>query len=145
MDFLQHQEEIKAYIETVMPTILADAELDNYDDYIDDFLDLDKYAKKKQLFYNFNNYTFDYMSNESNVEDFDFSVYLVFRGDKVSNLRKQMLNYASAFYKMFEDDGNLGGIADYGIIQTISFYPAAEGYEDVKVAEVSMRLHTERN
>lgn len=146
MNFKQHQEQIKTYIENNLPVVLTSAGLDNFDAYIDDFIDLDKYTKSKQLFYNFNYYNFDNLSNESNTEDFEFSVLLVFRKGNQTSLKDNMLNYASAFYKMFEDSGkNLEGIADYGIIQTVNFYPFAEGYDQVKIAELTVHLYTERD
>lgn len=144
MDFKTQQNNIKEYIEEHLPSVLTSMNLANMDAYIDDFLDLDQYSKSKQLFYNFSYYNYDFLSNESESEIFEFSVYLVFRKDNSDNLRDNMLDYATAFYKMFEDSGcNLGGIADYGRIETVQFYPAAEGYPKVKIAELTIRLHTE--
>ena len=144
MDFKSQQNAIKTYIESHLPAILTAGNLTDFDAYIDDFLDLDKYTKSRQLFYNFSYYNYDYLSNESQSNEFEFSVYLVFRNDKVALLRDNMLDYASAFYEMFDESGcNLGGIADYGLIRTVEFFPAAEGHKDVKIAELTVRLITE--
>lgn len=145
MDFKNQQDAIKTYIETHLPDVLNDMGLSNFDDYIDDFIDLDLYKKSKQLFYNFNNYNFENLSNESETEDLEFSVYFAFRNNKPSELRNQMLNYSTAFYRMFDESGrNLGGISDDGIIQTLSLYPSAEGYKDIKIAELIIHLYTEK-
>lgn len=145
MDFKQQQDAIKTYIETNLKNTLQTRGLADFDRYIDDFVDLDKYTAKKQLFFNFGTYDFTNLSNESDSEDFEFSVYLVFRKDSTTNLRNNMLDYCSAFWEMFDNSGNnLGGIADYGAIMTVDFYPAAEGNLDVKVAELTIQLHTER-
>lgn len=145
MDFKQHQADIKNYIESNLPSVLQECNLADFDSYIDDFIDLDKYTKSKQLFYSFDYYNYEDISNESNVEDFTFSVLLVFRKGKDSELKENMLNYASAFYRMFELSGNnMKGVADYGIIQNVQFYPFAEGYPEVKIAELTIHLYTER-
>lgn len=146
MDYKAQQDAIKEYIETNLPLVLQEISLNNFDAYVDDFLDLDMYTKAKQLFYGFNEYNYNTLTNESKSEEFQFSIYLVFRKDKREDLKAQMLNYASAFDKMFEDSGcNFGGIADYGEINTVQFYLAAEGNLDVKVAELSITLYTERD
>lgn len=145
MDFKTQQDAIKTYIESHLPDVLTEMNLSNIDAYIDDWLDLDKYKKSKQLFYAFGMYNFDNLSNESESEDFEFSVYLVFRNGKTENLRNMMLNYSTAFYKMFDVSGcNLGGISDSGKIQSLGLYPMAEGHPDVKVAEITIRLYTEK-
>lgn len=145
MDFRTQQEQIKVYIESHLPGFLSAQNLGNFDAYIDDFLDFDKYTKSRQLFYNFGFYNFDDLSNESESEDFEFSVYMVFRNGKSTDLKNNMLDYASAFYKMFDASGrNLDGIADMGIIQSVTFYPASEGNVNVKVAELQIRLYTEK-
>lgn len=145
MDFKQQQDAIKKYIQDNLPATLTQFQLADFDGYIDDFVDLDKYTKAKQLFFNFGSYDFTGLTNESGAEEFEFSVYLTFRKDKTDNLRNNMLNYCSAFYDMFEKSGgNLGGIADWGYISTVDFYPAAEGNMDIKVAELTIHLTTER-
>ena len=150
MDYKEQQNRIKAYIQNNYPIAieslneLKNLELQPIEAYIDDFLDLDLYGKSRQLFFNFGTYNYDYLSNDSEDEDFVFSIYLVFRKASVSTLRENMLDYATAFYKMFDDSGrNFGGIADYGKIETVQFYPAAEGHPGVKIAELTIRLHSE--
>lgn len=145
MDFKSQQDAIKEYIESNLPIVLQEMNLPDLDLYIDDFIDFDRYKKSKQLFYDFGMYNFDNLSNESETEEFTFSIYLTFRSSNPSTLKEQMLNYSTAFYKMFDDSGrNLGGIADIGIIETITMFPMAEGYPDIKVAELSIKLITEK-
>lgn len=146
MDYRQHQDAIKAFIETNLPNALNEMGLKNLDAYIDDFLDFDKYTKSRQLFYDFGVYQNETLTNETKQEEFEFSIYLVFKQDKTENLKKNMLDYATAFYNMFDDTGNnLGGIADYGEIPTVRFYSATAGDLKQKVAELIIKLYTERN
>lgn len=144
MDFETQQNAIKTYIQSHLPTVLTAKNMSNLDAYVDDFLDLDKYTKSKQLFYDFNEYNFDVLTGQSRQEEFRFSIYLVFRKSAKADLKSQMLQYASALYEMFETSGsNFGGIADYGEISTVQFYLAAEGNLDVKIAQVDFTLYTE--
>ena len=144
MDFKAQQNSIKKYISDNFKTTLAAGNLPDMDAYIDDYLDLDKYSKAKQLFYFFNYYNYDDLTNESGAEEFEFSIFLVFKNNTVETLRTQMLDYTSAFCNMFRASGeNLGGIADYGRIQSVEFFPAAEGHKEVKVAEIIIKLFTE--
>lgn len=145
MNFEAQQNAIKNYIETNLPLVLAEAELPDFDAYIDDFIDLDEYQKPKQLFYSFGSYNYDDLSNESNSETLQFSVYLCFMDNTRALIKEQMLKYSAAFYEMFARSGNnFKGIADYGKIDTVDFYNAAEGNEDIKVAEITFTLITER-
>ena len=58
MDFKAQQNSIKKYIADNFKTTLAAGHLPDMDAYIDDYLDLDKYSKAKQLFYFFNYYNY---------------------------------------------------------------------------------------
>lgn len=145
IDFLKQQNEIKNYIATNLPIVLAEAELNNFDAYIDDYIDLDLYQKQKQLFYSFGSYNYENLSNESNSENLQFSVYLIFQDNLGSISKELMLKYAAAFYEMFSRSGNnFNGIGDYGKIDTVDFYNAAEGNQDIKAAEITISLYTER-
>lgn len=144
MDYREQQNSIKTYIETYYPQYLTQAEKPQIEAYIDDFLDLDKYSKSRQLFYFFDYYNYEYLSNQSESEEFEFKVYIVFKNDRVQNLRDNLLDYTSIFYTMFDQSGrNLGGIADYGQITSVEFFPAAEGHREVKIAEITIKLFTE--
>lgn len=145
IDFQTQQTSIKNYIETNFPNVLQELELPAPGAYIDDFLNLDKYKKAVQLFYDFGEYSFSDLSNESNVEDLVMTVYLTFNNDKASALKEKMVKYTACFYEMFNRSGcNFGGIADFGQIESVKMYQAAEADINVKVAEISIRLRTER-
>lgn len=145
MDFEQYQNEIKNAVQTNLGIKLQELNLADFDRYVDDYVDLDKYTNAKTLFFDFVGYNFEDLSNESNVEDFEFSVYMAFRKDTQSNLKKNMLKYSSAFYQMFGETGNnLGGVSDYGIITQVQFYDTAEGNPDIKVAHLTVHLFSER-
>lgn len=143
IDFGLKQTEIKNYIEENFTKSLEAIGLDNVN-YIDDFLDLDKYQKNNQLFYDFSNWDFSSLSNESNSATLHFNIYLTFRNGRVSALSDTMYKYAAAFYDMFHKSGdNFSGIFDYGIIENCKFYQAAEANVNVKVCAVSIRLVVE--
>ena len=145
IDFLTQQENIQEYIKTNYPVVLQEQGLENVGAYINDFLDFDKYNKKTQLFFDFKSYTFHSLSNESNSEELELHIYLSFRGDSAKELNKKMLLYSAGFHEMFERSGcNFGGLTDFGIIETTTFYPETEGNPNLKVAELTLKLQTER-
>ena len=145
VDYLKQQEQIKTYIETNFPIVLQEMGLPDMDAYIDDFLDLDKYQKSKQLFYNFGTYSYDYLSNESENEVMVLNIYLTFQKGKPSELITKMKRYTAALIEMFKRSGNnFGGIVDIGIYENVYFYLAAEGSTDVKVADIQFRLTSEK-
>ena len=145
INFKSYQDGIKDYIETNLMALLEESGMDNFTAYVDDFVDFDKYTQSKVLFYDFGEYTFEALSNESEAEDLEFKVVLAFRGSQNATLKDNALTYAAAFYQMFEASGNnFGGLADYGRIETVNFYNAVEGSKNIKLAELTIFLHTER-
>ena len=56
-----------------------------------------------------------------------------------------MMRYTAGFYEMFERSGcNFDGLADFGTIESVSFFQATEGNVNMKLAELRIRLQTER-
>lgn len=145
IDFLEQQDAIKNYIQENLPSVLEELELDDMDAYIDDYLDLDKYQKSKQLFYNFGSYNYKHLSNESEDEEMTLHIYLTFQKGKPSELITKMKKYTAAFLEMFRRSGNnFGGLVDIGIYENVFFYLAAEGTTDVKVSDIQLKLTSER-
>jgi hypothetical protein len=72
------------------------------------------------------------------------SVYLVVRNAVPETLRERLLKYTTAFYQMFDESAqNLGGIVDYGRIESIIVYEYAEGRRDTKASEITLLLTVE--
>lgn len=144
IDFLNKEEQIKTFIETNFPTFVQSLELPAIDKFIDDYVDLDKYKYNNEVFYNFNGYHFEDLSNDSNSAQFDMTLYFALRGDTPANLREKMLGYATAFYSFFDTYGdNFNGLFDFGTVTDVSFYNAAEGTPDCKVCSMSFRFFVE--
>lgn len=143
MDFLGLQTQIINYIQENYSKSLEDIGLENVN-YINDFLDLDKYQKNKQLFYDFADFDFTALSNESNSLHTTLKIYLTFKNGKSSVLNDVMMKYAAAFYDMFhKSNDSFGGVVDYGRISNVHFYYAAEANINVKVAEIQIELWNE--
>lgn len=140
IDFLKKQNEIKEFIKSKFETYLTEG-LSAPSKYVDDFVDLDKYNQPSILFYNFSQYNFSDLSNESQNQEITFSVYFVCRGNNADTLKEKLLKYTACFYSFFEETGrNFGGLIDYGNIDTVNFYEAAEGNTNIKVSEIQMKL-----
>lgn len=145
LDFLSQQEKIKNFVQENYKKVLSELSLGDVNDYIDDYLDFDKYTKSKQLFFGFGKYKFNSLSNESNEEEFEFKIYIAFKNGKAKDLQTELLKYTAAFYEMFErSGGNFKGIADFGTIEDITFYNATEANINIKLSEISIKLKTER-
>lgn len=143
MDFLGLQTQIINYIQENYSKSLENIGLENVN-YINDFLDLDKYQKNRQLFYDFADFDFAALSNESNSLHTTLKIYLTFKNGKSSVLNDEMMKYAAAFYDMFHrSNDSFGGAVDYGRISNVHFYYAAEANVNVKVAEIQIELWNE--
>lgn len=144
MDFEEKETAVKNFIESNLPSYLTAAELPSVDAFVDDFLDFDKYKASTQIFYDFVNYTFENLTNQSNKLNFRMSVYVVLRNDTPATLRTNLLKFAACFYQLFaETGGNFGGIFDHGLLTECNFYNAAEGHKELKVCEIEFEFETE--
>ena len=123
MDYKSQQNAIKTYIESHLPAILTAGNLTDFDAYIDDFLDLDKYTKSRQLFYNFSYYNYDYLSNESQSNEFEFTVYLVFRNDKVAFVGGNERAINALFEIINEKMEPDSGTYKWGITTSTDYFP----------------------
>lgn len=145
IDFIKQQDRIKNYIQINYSKVLEEVGLTDVSAYIQDFLDFDKYQKPIQLFYDFGSYNFSSLSNESDTEEIELHIYLSFKGAKPSELNDKMLKYTAGFYEMFIRSGsNFEGIADFGAIENVTFYQATEGNTNIKLADIKLKLQTER-
>lgn len=134
----------KEYIEKHLPEVLEEMGLRNLDAYIDDYVDLDAYRKPRQLFYQFNEYDFEPLSNESNNAECTLIIFQTFMGQKSSELSDAMLVYAAALEMMFaKSENSFGGLYDYGFIENTKFYQAVEGDKNKKVVETIFRMNIE--
>lgn len=142
--FEEIEQKIRRYIEANLPVYLERENLDDMDNYVNDFLDFDKYKSKKTLFYNFGSYYITPYTNENERGQFSFDIFLAFRGNTAENLRADMLEYSSLFYEMFKNSGfNFGGAVDLQMNTELYFYNAAEGNTNLKVAAFTFMTATE--
>lgn len=143
MDFKKTQDDIKKYIEANYKTFLPE-EYSEPDAYIDDVpLDLDKYKKNVQLFYDFSTYNFATLSNASNDETIKFTVYFTVRNGTPLVLKEMILAYTSSFYNFIQDCKGFGGLVDEVNADTVNFFYDVEGTSSIKASSIEMSLKTE--
>ncbi|ULQ59235.1 hypothetical protein K7I13_12140 [Brucepastera parasyntrophica] len=143
IDFLNKESSVVEYVKTHLPEFLP-AGLSPPDDYVNDFIDFDKYKKNVVVWFNFVNYLYETLTNESNEETGNLKIYISVRNDSKENLRTKLLQYASALYNMFEASGtSFGGLTDDGEIENIQFYQYVEGQHSLKIVEFEITLTTE--
>jgi hypothetical protein len=109
--------------------------------FINEFLDLDHYVYDNALFFQFDNYTYEDLTNQSRLETGNMRIFIVVRNGMENELHERLRDYATAFYVMFEQSVyNLGGIVDTGMITDVHFYDAVEGNKNIKLCEITLSL-----
>jgi len=142
LDLKQLQSDIVKYIEENYQNYLNEYNI--YDFIIRlDFLDLDRFKNNFNIFIDFNKINF----NQSKFTDdccksmqFQVSFYLVHRNDKSENLMDRMLNSATAFCKLMNDDISF---AQELIIESLQNYNIVEGTQNIVISEFNIRLDIE--
>lgn len=143
VNFLAQQNRIIEYIKEHYGEYIPEgyAQPDNY---TSDFMDLDKYKNNFTVFFDFGTYTFSLKTNESELQEFILTINLVVRNEESEKLRKKILEYATAFYQMFDQSEQcFDGAVDYGKINSITFFDWVEGSKNLKVAEIELLLRNE--
>jgi hypothetical protein len=137
MDYQTKEDEIVEYIKNNFNNF-TDKPI-NY--YLNEFLDLDQYKYNSSIWFSFDDYNYQELTNESRLETCNLRIFIVVRNEKENELHTLLRNYASAFYNMFEASVyNFGGIIDMGLITAVNFYDAVEGDKSKKLAEITMTL-----
>jgi hypothetical protein len=143
INFLEQQDRIIEYIKEHYAEYIPEG-YHEPNNYTSDFIDLDRFKNDFTVFFDFGHYMFELKTNESELQEIELAVFLLVRNDKSKNLREKMLEYATAFYQMFDySDQCFDGVVDYGKISSIIFYDWVEGLENIKVAEITLTLRSE--
>jgi hypothetical protein len=143
INFLNQQdtiiEYIKAHYQQHIPELYPAP-----NEYTSEFLDTDKFKNNFTIFFDFGEYTFEWKTNESELQEIQFTVYLMVRNDASEKLHEKMLQYTTAFYQMFDESGqSFEDSVDYGRIASINFYQWPEGNKNIKVVEINLILRNE--
>jgi hypothetical protein len=114
------------------------------DHFINEFLDFDQYVYDNSLWFSFEDYSYEDLTNESKLQTSNLKIYIVARNDTEKNLHERTRAYATSFYNMFQDNNlNFKGLIDQGIINDVHFYDAVEGDKSKKLVELSLTLFKE--
>jgi hypothetical protein len=109
--------------------------------FINEFLDFDHYVYDNALFFQFDDYSYEELSNQSKLETGNMRIFIVVRNGREQELHERLRDYATAFYIMFEKSVySLGGIVDIGMITAVNFYDAVEGNKNIKLCEITLNL-----
>jgi hypothetical protein len=143
INFLSQQNRVIQYIKERYEAYIPEGYAPP-NNYTCDFLDLDNYKNSFTIFFDFSYYTFSLKTNESELQEFILTVYLIARNDKPKKLREKILEYTTAFYQMFDySEQCFDGAVDYGAITSIDFYDIVEGSKNLKAAEITLTLRNE--
>lgn len=142
MDFYSLQKKIESHIEEKFNAYLEEEELEK-PSYVSDYLDLDKYKANFSVFFDFDSYRFENLSNESMSASLTLDLYFVVRNGVSQALKQKLMEYVSKFYSFFYSDRTLGGIVDYGTITELNNYDAVQGDKGIKITQITMSLELE--
>lgn len=138
--FKEREEGIINFVKEIFPNY---SETD-FEAYVNDFIDLDKYKYDTMLFFNFGSYAITPLTNESGAGSFSFDIYMVFRNDESEVLKDRMTEFADAFFQMFKENGfNFGGVIDGTMETEIYFFNAAEGNPNTKICQMTFTTTSE--
>lgn len=142
MDFFELQEKIENYIEKNFSAYLQDENLKS-PSFVSDYLDLDKYKSNFTIFFDFDSYNFENLTNESMKANLTLDLFFVARGATSATLKKNLMNYVSKFYSFFYAERSLCGIVDFGTITEINNYDAVQGDKGIKISQITLNLELE--
>jgi hypothetical protein len=112
--------------------------------FINEYLDFDKFNYSSTIWFEFDNYNYQELTNESKLETSNFRVFIVVKNNKETELHSALRDYATALYNMFESTGyNLGGTFDYGMITDVNFFDAVKGDKNKKLSEITFTMFRE--
>jgi hypothetical protein len=138
MDYQEQENKIIEYISNNFNKYNTNVKIDHY---INEFLDFDLYNYDESLWFSFENYSYEDLTNESKLQTNGLKIYIVARNDTEKNLHKKTRDYATAFYNMFGDSNlNFKGIIDTGIITDVHFFDAVEADKSKKLVEIDLTL-----
>jgi hypothetical protein len=143
MDYEKLQNDITDFIKNNYKLSLPDG-LTEPDAYIDEApIDLDKYKKDNQLFFDFGKYDYEALSNDSDTQTATLTVYIICRNDKTDALKHKLLSYTSAFYTFVAKSSGLGGTVDKTDIKSVTFFDDVSGDASIKASSIELELTTE--
>jgi hypothetical protein len=140
MDFRLKENEITEYVENNFNSNVPE-DVNHIEHFINEFLDFDHYVYDNTLFFQFDNYDYEELTNQSRLETCNMRIFIVVRNGREKELHERLRDYVTAFYTMFEKSVyNLGGIVDTGMITAVGFYDAVEGNKNIKLCEITLSL-----
>jgi hypothetical protein len=140
MNYQEKENGIVEYVKNNFNKYATDAE-ETINHFLNEFLDFDRYVYNNALFFNFENYNYEELTNTTRLENSNMRIFIVVRGDTESKLHEKLRTFASTFYTMFESSKyNFEGIVDYGMITAVNFFDAVEGDKNKKLCEITLSL-----
>jgi hypothetical protein len=140
MDYNERENQIVEYIKESFNNFTEKS----IDHYINEYLDFDAYTFNNSVFFQFDGYEYQQLTNESKLETLNMTIYIVVRNNTEKKLHESLRDFTSAFYNMFEASGyNFKGIVDQGMISSINFYDAVEANKCIKLCKIDLVLYKE--
>ena len=138
--FAEREEKIMSFVRDNFSNYMGE----DFDVYVNDYINIDAYKYDATLFFNFGSYSITPLTNESGAGAFSFDVYMVFQNAKSEVLKNRMTSFADAFFQMFKKSGfNFGGATDGTMEIEIYFFNAAESNPNVKVCQMTFSTISE--
>ena len=140
MNYRLKENEIVDYVKDNFNQYLLE-DRDPIEHFINEFLDLDHYLYDNALFFQFDNYNYEDLTNQSRLETCGMRIFIVVRNGPEKALHERLRDYATTFYTMFEESVyNFEGAVDTGMITETDFYDAVEGNKNIKLCQLTLSL-----
>lgn len=107
--------------------------------------DIDNMRKTTMIFLQPNYADYDALTYTSDQTNFTLSLFIVAKRDKPAALQDKVFDVYNAVYKLLKKNNTLDSIVGYMVVQSMDYYPALTGTEDVKGIEVSIQAVFEKD
>lgn len=109
------------------------------------FPDIDNMRKPIMIFIQPNYSDYEELTYSSDQTNFTISLFIVAKRDKPSSLQDKVFEVYDAVYRLLKLNNTLDSLVAYMVVQSMDYYPALTGTEDVKGIEVSIQAMFEKD
>lgn len=109
------------------------------------FPDIDNMRKPIMIFIQPNYSDYEELTYSSDQTNFTISLFIVAKRDKPSALQDKIFEVYDAVYRLLKLNNTLDSLVAYMVVQSMDYYPALTGTEDVKGIEVSIQAMFEKD
>ena len=145
VDFYELQKSITGYISAHYPKEAKDLyNLEPLDKTIMGFPDIDRERKNKIAYFDFDQYSLERLTLESELLTGYADIYITLRSSApAQTMTEEAAKYTTAFFSCVENDKTLGASVDEANIESIEFFEHAEANAQYKAVKLRLKFQKE--